>query len=138
MDPEKRKDMRDRFNRFMQGRYGNDRFNRVLMITALVCMVLSMFGLDVFYVIAIGLLAYAYYRMFSRKIYQRAAENQKFLQKEQKFRNWLNGQKRNIKQSKTHRIYKCPGCKQKIRVPRGRGKIEIRCQKCGTKFVKKS
>ena len=138
MDPEKRKDMRDRFNRFMQGRYGNDRFNRVLMITALVCMVLSMFGLGIFYVIAIGLLAYAYYRMFSRKIYQRAAENQKFLQKEQKFRNWLNGQKRNIKQSKTHRIYKCPGCKQKIRVPRGRGKIEIRCQKCGTKFIKKS
>ena len=138
MVAEKRQDMRDRFNRFMQGRYGNDRFNQVMMITALVCMVLSMFGLRIFYMIAIGLLVYAYYRMFSRKIYQRSAENQWFLQKEKKFRNWLNGQKRNLKQSKTHHIYKCPGCKQKIRVPRGRGKIEIRCQKCGTKFIKKS
>ncbi len=130
--------MRERFSRFMQGRYGNDRFNQFLMIVALVCMVLSMFGPDIFYMIAVGLLIYAYYRMFSRKIYQRSAENQWFLQKEQKVRGWINSQKKIMAQSKTHHIYKCPGCKQKIRVPRGRGKIEIRCQKCGTKFIKKS
>ncbi len=130
--------MRERFSRFMQGRYGNDRFNQFLMIAALVCMVLSMFGLNIFYMIAIGLMVYAYYRMFSRKIYQRSGENQWFLQKEQKVRSWLNGQKKTMAQRKTHHIYKCPGCKQKIRVPRGRGKIEIRCQKCGTKFIKKS
>ena len=130
--------MRERFSRFMQGRYGNDRFNQFLMIAALVCMVLSMFGLNIFYMIAIGLMIYAYYRMFSRKIYRRSSENQWFLQKEQKVRSWLNVQKKTMAQRKTHHIYKCPGCKQKIRVPRGRGKIEIRCQKCGTKFIKKS
>ncbi len=130
--------MREKFSRFMQGRYGNDRFNRFLTIVALVCMVLSMFGPDAFYMIAVGLLVYVYYRMFSRKIYQRAAEEQWFLKKEQKVRSWLNSQKKILAQSKTHHIYKCPGCKQKIRVPRGRGKIEIRCQKCGTKFIKKS
>ena len=130
--------MREKLSRFMQGRYGNDRFNQVLMITALVCMVLSFLGLNIFYTIALILMVYAYFRMFSRKIYQRAAENQKYLQQEMKLRNWFAGQKRLLAQRKTHHIYKCPSCKQKLRVPRGRGRIEIRCKKCGTTFIKKS
>ena len=130
--------MREKLSRFMQGRYGNDRFNQVLMITALVCMVLSFLGLNIFYTIALILMVYAYFRMFSRKIYQRAAENQKYLQQEMKLRNWFAGQKRLLVQRKTHHIYKCPSCKQKLRVPRGRGRIEIRCKKCGTTFIKKS
>lgn len=130
--------MREKLSRFMQGRYGNDRLNQVLMIAALVCMVLSFLGLNIFYTIALILMVYAYFRMFSRKIYQRAAENQKYLQQEMKLRNWFAGQKRLLAQRKTHHIYKCPSCKQKLRVPRGRGRIEIRCKKCGTTFIKKS
>ena len=130
--------MREKFMQFMRGRYGNDQLNRFLMIVALVCLVLSFFGLDIFYAIALLVMIYAYYRMFSRKIYQRSGENQWYLLKEMKVKGWFASRKRLIAQSKTHHIYKCPGCKQKIRVPRGRGKIEIRCQKCGTKFIRKS
>ncbi len=35
-------------------------------------------------------------------------------------------------------IYPCPNCKQEIRVPGNRGKIAIRCPKCGTEFIKDS
>lgn len=130
--------MREKINQFMQGRYGNDGLNRFLMTVAMVCLVLSLFGLNAFYTFALILMVYTYFRMFSRNIYKRAAENQWYLQKTAKARNWWYAQKKLLAQSKTHHIYKCPGCKQKIRVPRGRGKIEIRCQKCGTKFIKKS
>ena len=134
----KRKEMREKLSRLMQGRYGNDRLNQVLMILALICMVLSFLGLNFFYTIALILMVYAYFRMFSRKIYQRAAENQKYLQLELRAKSWLAGQKKMLLQRKTHHIYKCPNCKQKLRVPRGRGRIEIRCRKCGTTFIKKS
>ena len=130
--------MREKLVRFMQGRYGNDRLNQVLMIGAIVCLVLSMLGLNVFYMVALIAMGYAYFRMFSRNIFKRSAENQWYLQKELKMKGFLNGKKKELSQLKTHHIYKCPNCKQKLRVPRGRGRIEICCRKCGTKFIKKS
>ena len=122
----------------MQGRYGNDRFNQFLMMAALVFLLISLFGPNIFYIAAIGLMGYAYFRMFSRKIYAREAENRRYLEKEARVRAFLAGKKREAVQRRTYRIYKCPGCRQKIRVPKGHGKIEITCRKCGTKFIKKS
>ena len=130
--------MREKLQRFMMGRYGNDRFNQFLMITALIFMAVSLFGPNIFYTIALLLMIYVYYRMFSRQIAKRTAENQWYWKKEMKVRNWLRLRKRDVAQRKDYHIYKCPNCKQKLRVPRGRGRIAIRCRKCGTEFIKKS
>jgi hypothetical protein len=122
----------------MQGRYGNDRFNQVISIAALVCLVFSFFGWSPFFLLALAFMAYAYFRMFSRNIHGRARENQAYLKHERKVRGFFQKQKKALIQSRTHRIYQCPHCRQKIRVPRGKGKIEIRCQKCGATFQRKS
>ena len=39
---------------------------------------------------------------------------------------------------KQYHYYRCPQCRQKLRVPRGRGRIQISCPRCGTQFIKKS
>lgn len=130
--------MREKIQRFMWGRYGNDRFNQFLMIVALVLMVISMFGPDILYALAVGIMIYAYFRMFSKQTAKRAAENQWYWKKEMKARNWLQRKKKEFAQRKDFRIYKCPNCKQKLRVPKGRGRIAIRCRKCGTEFIRKS
>jgi len=39
---------------------------------------------------------------------------------------------------KTHRYYRCPGCRQRLRVPRGRGNIVITCPKCHREFTKRT
>ncbi|MDY2697935.1 MAG: hypothetical protein ACI4E5_05730 [Suilimivivens sp.] len=130
--------MKEKFYRFMQGRYGNDQFNRFLMILVIVCFALSLFGVRPFYVLGIVLLIYAYFRLFSKNIYKRRQENAVYLRYEYKVRQWFATFKRDMEQRKTHHIYRCPSCKQKIRIPRGKGKIEIRCPKCGQTFIKKS
>ena len=130
--------MKEKFYRFMQGRYGADQLSRFLMILTVVCMVLSLFGPDFFYIVGLALLIYAYFRIFSKNIYKRRVENTAYLKYEYKVRQAFATWKRDMQQRKTHHIYKCPSCKQKIRVPRGKGKIEIRCPKCNQTFIKKS
>lgn len=130
--------MREKLQRFMWGRYGTDRLNQFLMISAFLCLFLSFFGGWVFYLLATALLAYSYFRMFSRNVSKRTLENQKYLKQEMKVRSFFVKKKKEWGMRKEYRIYKCPGCGQKIRVPRGRGKIAISCRKCGNEFVRKS
>ncbi len=131
--------MREKFMRFMQGRYGADQFSRFLLGVMVACMILSFFiRSGIWSMLMTALLVYSYFRMFSRNIPARYAENQKFLQMTAGLRSKIAVWKRDMQTRKTHHIYRCPSCKQKIRIPRGKGKIAIRCPKCGTEFIKKS
>lgn len=132
---------RERMYRFMQGRYGAsgaDALTRFLSVLILITLILSMFRVPFCYLVGLLLIIYMYFRMLSRNYYKRQQENNFYLKQEYKVRSFWNGLVRNIRQRKTHHIYKCPTCKQKIRVPRGKGRIEIRCPKCNTRFIKKS
>lgn len=128
----------------MQGRYGVDQYARFTMGVALVLIILAIFvrgGSPAGAVLdTAGLLVivYTYYRIFSRDIQRRYAENQKYLNVTGKVRMRFSREKNIMEQRKTYHIYTCPGCRQKIRIPKGKGKIEIDCPKCHTKFVKKS
>lgn len=123
----------------MQGRYGMDYLGRFTIILGLAAIILSMFiDSAILSILAWACIIFAYFRMFSRNIYKRSSENQAFLTKTYKIRCFFARQKNMMAQRKTHHIYKCPTCKQKIRVPRGKGRIEIRCPKCNTTFIKKS
>ena len=125
--------MKEKLQRFMYGRYGLDSFGKFTIIVSLVLMLLANFvparlG-SVLSLLCWALLIYTYFRMFS---------NQTYLAKTAKVRRFFASQKSIMAQRKTHHIYKCPTCKQKIRVPKGKGRIEIRCPKCNTTFIKKS
>lgn len=131
--------MKEKFIRFMYGRYGMDSLGKFTIGAGLVAIFLSTFFRWRFLpLLSWILIITAYYRMFSRNIYKRSAENQKYLQKTAKIRSFLANQKNIWSQRKTHHIYTCPSCRQKIRIPRGKGRIEIRCPKCGATFIKKS
>lgn len=130
--------MKEKLYRFMMGRYGSDQLNRFLMIVALVLCLLSMFGVPFTYMLGVAVLIYTYFRMFSRNLYKRRAENAVYLKYEYKVKQKIATIKRDMKQRKTHHIYRCPSCKQKIRIPKGRGRVEIRCPKCSQTFIKKS
>ena len=127
----------------MAGRYGNDKLNQFMMAVFLGCAVLNLFVRNAYVSTVLNsweclLILLVYIRMFSKNISKRYAENQKYLALENRLRRFF-GQKRYLmQQRKEYHIYKCPGCKQKIRIPRGKGKISIRCPKCGEEFIKNS
>lgn len=130
---------RQRMERLMYGRYGGDQLSKLYMGLAMVCLILNIFtGLMIFYIAGVLLMGYSVYRSFSKDISKMSAQNQKYL-------NWR--YQRAVKHSNTrkhwaqrreYRFYKCPDCRQKVRVPRGHGKIAITCPKCHAEFIKKS
>ena len=122
--------------RFMWGRYGTDQLNLTILITA---MVLSIVGMVLTYIntvcaiigwsftlVCYGLLIWGLFRMLSRNLDARRRENRRFLNLTAGLRDRQN------------KYFRCPKCKQTVRVPRGRGKICIRCPKCSEKFIRKS
>jgi len=131
--------VKEKFQRFMVGRYGADELSRFMIIVAFVLVVLSIFiRSGLFSWVPLILLVLIYVRMFSKNVQKRYAENQKFLELKGRVTGLFHGQKKRLEQSKDYHIYKCPKCKQKIRIPRGKGKISITCPKCGDQFIKKS
>lgn len=135
--------MMERFRRFMMGRYGVDSFSKFLLLAGVImAFISSLTKFSILYVLGWICLLYSYFRVFSKNYAKRAAENQKYLQITAKISSKFSGLKRGTKNHTAkdpyHRIFKCPGCKQKIRVPSRKGKIEIRCPKCGRTFIKRS
>ena len=131
--------MKEKVQRFMMGRYGFDELSRIFLGLTLVLMVASMFTRNrVIYLISLVLLAYSYWRAFSKNLARRQQENQRFLNiRYQGISKWDKFKTRQ-EQKKIYRFYKCPQCEQMVRVPKGRGRICITCPKCQTEFIRKS
>lgn len=125
------------FRNFMMGRYGTDKLNIALIVISIILSLISRF-------LRLGIITYLSYiplflcifRMFSRDINKRIQENQKFLKYYNTAENWTKNKFSMIKGLKTYKYFTCPNCKQTVRVPRGKGRVNIRCPKCSTKFIK--
>lgn len=125
------------FRRFMMGRYGSDQFGMALIIFGLALSIgLSFVPVPYLNLLGYAPLVFAIYRMFSRNIAQRQKENYKFFAVLNSIKTFPRTIKARSADRKRYRYFKCPKCSQKLRVPRGKGKINITCSKCGEKFQK--
>ena len=122
----------------MAGRYGTDQLNNTMIITYVVLYLISIFTRwSVLYWIALVLVFVTLFRTMSRRLDRRRAENAKFLQLVRPLSRKLKNLKVRIR-DKDHRYFKCPNCKQQMRVPRGKGRITVHCRSCGATFEEKS
>ena len=125
--------------RFMYGRCGVDQLNIFLLVAAvilnLIALILSRIGKSnaicallgmLVSLISYGFLIFYLFRFLSRNLEKRILENRRYLTWKSRILDRQN------------RYYRCPNCKQTVRVPRGRGKICIKCPKCSEKFIRKS
>ena len=95
-------------------------------------------GFALLILLGAALLILCYYRSLSRNISKRTEENYRFYSLKDRFNNKFRSLKEQWANRKLYHYYRCPQCRQKLRVPRGRGRIQISCPRCGTQFIKKS
>ena len=98
----------------------------------------STFFSAVFSAAALALLIWCYVRIFSRKIAVRSEENRKYLSHRNRFLGSFRLLKSCFRQRKDYAFFRCPSCREVVRVPRGKGKIRITCPRCGYAFEKKT
>ena len=131
--------MQSKINRFMYGRYGLDSLSKMLVVCALVIDLISALANSiVISVIALVPFIVAVLRILSKNKAKRVKENYRYLSYTQQIRKNARKLKQRIMELRTHKYYKCPSCKTKLRVPRGKGQIRIVCRKCGTSFTGKT
>lgn len=131
--------MKEKFYRFMQGRYGTDELSKFLVGLGMVFIILNILTRkSIFNLLFWVCLIYSYFRMFSKNHSARYAENQKFLETRNRLKYKVENHKKLREQKKIYHIYSCPYCKQKIRIPKGKGTIIVTCPKCKQEFGKRS
>lgn len=127
-----------KLQRFFRNRYGADPLGLAFVGTSLILSILaSITRIGFFSIVSMIIMAYEIYRMFSKNYVKRRIENDHYMEyKTIVQRRWK--VIRNSLQDRNNHYYMCPKCHQIVRVPKGRGKIEITCPSCRNKFVKKS
>lgn len=125
--------------KFMAGRRGPDELSLALLIAGIVLWMLSsIFHLEIFNLLSLAVYVYALFRIFSRNLGKRYAENAAFLKL---WRGKSSGAKQffnRLKNSKKYRYFKCPECKSLLRLPRGVGEVTVTCGKCHHAFKEKA
>lgn len=134
----------------MYGRHGSDQFGMALLVTYCVLLLLAnLFGSGILMLLALASLVYCIWRMMSRDQERRWRENEWFLSWWNPFWSRLRGigswfrseqgyASMKARDRAVYRYYRCPKCGNRLRVPKGKGKIVITCPVCRTEFAKKT
>ncbi|HWQ74287.1 MAG TPA: hypothetical protein VN441_03140 [Syntrophomonas sp.] len=133
------KNFKDKLVRFMSGRYGIDQLYYALLAVFFVLAVAdalirsptisALLGILIY-----GVLIWMVFRTFSRNVYQRRLENEKFMKLWNPVKARSSLTIRRIKEIKTHRFRQCPHCQAILRLPRRAGKHTVKCPRCHNKF----
>ena len=127
--------IKEKLTRFMAGRYGGDLLNSFVLITVAILMVVNIFvDSIILYIVYMLLWIWSLFRMLSRKIYKRRAENEKFLRMWNPIKNKFKLMKNKRRDRKTHVYKKCPKCKSVLRLPKQKGKHTVKCPICSNRF----
>lgn len=122
---------------FMQGRYGNDKLNIVILLVALALYVLNFFIRNIILMVVIMLLlALVFFRAFSKSITKRMYENRRFTAIYTAAGDFFKRQYMKVRDFKTHRYVRCPYCKAQLRLKKRTGVQHIHCPKCNEDFKK--
>ena len=144
---------------FFSGRNGADELSVTLVVISVIVFLAApifdeKYIQGIFLLLGGILFVLGILRSFSTNIGKRRHENQVFLdlfrsetkeekerrkreEEEKRERERLRKERRK-EEEKTHAFFRCPQCGKELRVPKGKGKIKIRCPNCSHEFIRKS
>lgn len=121
--------IREKIRSFFRGRYGIDELGKVIIIVSTVIYLAgAVFKSSLLLCFAMVGLFCGLYRAMSRRVGDRERENCIY---DRYKKLW----KIQYKERKTSRIFMCKKCGRLVRVPKGKGRIQVTCTVCGNKSI---
>lgn len=135
--------MFDRIKHHLQQGNGMDRLARANLIFVFAFLFFYLLSHNHFFLWScIALTVVFFFRLFSHNHAMREQENRVFVMVAERLWGGLShklAQRRATRQLKQqYLLFQCPHCGQKLRLPRGKGAVEVTCHRCQTKFQQKS
>ena len=125
--------------RMLYGRYGMDELGKFLWALVMIMLIVNLFVPNlILTAVMLVTIILMYARFFSKRYDRRRAENSAYLKLSVPFRRTFSTLYLRIRDRKSYRYYYCPDCRQRLRVPKGKGMITITCPKCHKKFDARS
>ena len=130
---------KDGVRNFMIGRNGTDQLSMAMLIAGIVLSLLTAITkLGIFNLLGLIVLILTIFRMFSRNLEKRRAENQKFVNFRANFGTNAKQLMNRLKNMKKYKYFKCPQCGARLRLPRKVGEVTVTCGKCKNQFKQKA
>ena len=130
---------KDGVRNFMIGRNGADQLSMAMLIAGIVLSLLtSITKIVIFNLLGLSILVLTIFRMFSRNLEKRRAENQKFVNFRANFGTNSKQLLNRLKNMKKYKYFKCPQCGARLRLPRKVGEVTVTCGKCKNQFKQKA
>lgn len=130
--------MRTWLNMFMLGRNGVDFLNKHLFRIAAVIAGVNLLLSGWVGILPPVMAGYALFRTLSRNLPMRQMEDLTARETYDRAKEKITGAMQRAKQSRDYRFFSCPVCGSYLRVPRGKGRIQVTCPRCGHRFDRKS
>ena len=125
--------------KFMAGRRGADELSLAMLIGgALLSLLGTVLHMPVLSLLSMAIYIFTLFRMFSRNIEKRYAENAAFLKLWNGMTSGIRQFFNRLKNMKKYKYFKCPECKSRLRLPRGVGEVTVTCGKCHHAFKQKA
>lgn len=136
-----REDMRD----VMSRRCGLDELNNFIILIGFIFILISLFSKKwVFTLLGAFFVILCYVRVFSKKLDKRRKENDFYMrymgrvvEVVQYIKLCVRMKVKTIKDEE-YAYFVCSTCKQIVRVPKGKNKVNIRCPKCNMTFIRRT
>ena len=129
--------LKNKLYRFMYGRNGYDTLSKTLLwvyLAVFITYAVVSFFVDsvllyvAYMILSLWIVIYILFRVMSRNIAKRRAENQRFC-------DFFKLKRNKWKDRKTHVYRKCPSCKAVLRLPKAKGKHSVVCPRCKDRFT---
>ena len=134
-----RNSFKDAYRNFMRGRNGADSLSFMLSVLALVLAAIGMIARStVFQALAVAAVVAAVARMLSKDTAKRAQESREYLDLVNRADKRIKLAKLRVKNRKTTAYFPCKTCGTILAVPKGKGKVRVKCPKCHTSEIHES